>query len=529
MIEIYLDEVKQTDDFNEYFTFLEYLGKGSFGKVIKAIYLKDGREVAVKVIDKEIDLKNLTTIKHEIEILHSIDHPNIVKFFSHIETKTKLFIIMEFVQGGTLKSLIGKRKIENIPWEEAESSLITKHLLSAIEYLHARDIVHRDIKPENIMLGSEKDLTTIKLIDFGLSALQFEDLKFNDNCGTFLYMAPEQLDKRAYTKSVDIWSCGIIMGMLLNNGNHPFYKKGQTSHQYVQKLKNPNFDNFKGKISKMSLLLLSKLLEVNMNKRFSAELANKHPWLTRNKLDKIPKTYQEEWRDRTLKTKFLKMFGSVLFLGNYVKANLLQHLNIKKSNTRNTTKFVQLYQENSLHMADYIKKVDKISSEERARYMEKIEKMFESNMMNISHHSGIGNFTGGNLEKSGHHLFKIKPSDLHKLKEMSKANNLLSIDYINNLNHSKSKSGKSENKENKTVKLQVLTPQGSEKLDEETPKKEKVKEVKKTYKKIQTDYNSDQNTLDVSPQNKFESTRKSDNNKESEKKVISLSPVKKTQ
>jgi calcium/calmodulin-dependent protein kinase I len=97
--------------------------------------------------------------------------------------------------------------------------------------------VHRDIKPENILLANQKDFSSLKLIDFGLSSQYFEIMGDFEFCGTLLYMAPEQLEKRIYTKSIDIWSCGIIMYQLLNNGIHPFYNKGDHSSKFCEKLK----------------------------------------------------------------------------------------------------------------------------------------------------------------------------------------------------------------------------------------------------------------------------------------------------
>lgn len=103
-------------------------------------------------------------------------------------------------------------------------------------YVHARDIVHRDLKPENILLTDEKDdCHHVKIVDFGLSAEQNWRQRQNEKAGTLIYMAPEQVTKKGYSKKVDLWACGIIAFQLLACGQHPCYLKGQ---DYCKKLEN---------------------------------------------------------------------------------------------------------------------------------------------------------------------------------------------------------------------------------------------------------------------------------------------------
>ncbi len=123
------------------------------------------------------------------------------------------------------------------------------NLFDAVEYLHSREIVHRDIKPENILFDDYKDLSSLKLIDFGLSSQYFEIMGDFEFCGTLIYMAPEQIEKRVYTKAIDIWSCGIIMYMLLNDGIHPFHNKGENSSIFMDKLKQGKWES-KNRLSK---------------------------------------------------------------------------------------------------------------------------------------------------------------------------------------------------------------------------------------------------------------------------------------
>ena len=112
------------------------------------------------------------------------------------------------------------------------------------------------------MFSRENDLTSIKLIDFGLSAQNFNNnLLYGDYCGTLLYMAPEQIEKKSYNQTVDIWSIGIILFMLLNNGQHPFYNKGDLKNEFLKKLKNWKF-KFWNHFSFMGNSLIKKLLEI---------------------------------------------------------------------------------------------------------------------------------------------------------------------------------------------------------------------------------------------------------------------------
>ena len=226
-MEIYLDELTKDeapDELESKFNIVKSIASDSFGTVIQAVEKSTNREVAVKVINKSGARPSLISkMKEEISILKQLKHENIVQFFGYIETNSKLYIIMEFIKSGTLSHWI-KTHIEHITEEQA--AIIIGRLLSAVEYLHLKQICHRDIKPENIMLNNYNDLTSLKLIDFGLSAQHFDSFEYSDYCGTLLYMAPEQIEKKLYSKTVDIWSIGVIMFMLLNQGKHPFYIKG---------------------------------------------------------------------------------------------------------------------------------------------------------------------------------------------------------------------------------------------------------------------------------------------------------------
>ena len=140
--------------------YIETLDKGSFGTVLHVFDNKLKMDMALKVIDKT-GKKNsyINKMKEEISILRKLNHPNIVNFYGFIETNNQLMIKMEYIKYGTLKNWINNR--ENI--NEEEASTIIGRILSAIEYLHGKQICHRDIKPENIMISRKNDLKVIFL------------------------------------------------------------------------------------------------------------------------------------------------------------------------------------------------------------------------------------------------------------------------------------------------------------------------------------------------------------------------------
>ena len=298
------------------FKYIETIDKGAFGTVIHVIEISSNKDMAIKIINKSTSHTSLIKkVKEEISILKKLNHENIVKFFGFFETNNQLLIKMEYIKYGTLsKWMKNHKKIS-----EEDASIILRRIFSAVVYLHGKQIYHRDIKPENIMLSKENDLNSIKIIDFGLSTQNFDKLMNNDYCGTYIYMAPEQIEKKLYFISVDIWSIGILMFMLLNNGKHPFYVKGINRNDFNKKIRNCKI-NFYNKISPMAKHLILKLLEPNPSWRYNASQAIKHPWITRNKYDEVPLTFNEILHKSNMKKVGRNLFGVVLLL-NYLTKN----------------------------------------------------------------------------------------------------------------------------------------------------------------------------------------------------------------
>ena len=210
----------------------------------------------------------------EMKILKTLDHPNIIKIYDVLEDLDRVYLITELCKGGELfNSVFSKGKLS-----ETESAIILKQLLSCLNLCHKNKIVHRDIKPENIMLFSLEDELIIKIVDWGTAKILEENQTFESIEGTPLYMAPEVL-ARNYNEKCDIWSCGVLLYILLS-GIVPF--EGNTKEKILSNVykANYNFDNIVwNSISPEAIELIKQMMTRDANIRPSAETLLLNKWL----------------------------------------------------------------------------------------------------------------------------------------------------------------------------------------------------------------------------------------------------------
>ncbi|KAM3281731.1 CBL-interacting serine/threonine-protein kinase 9 isoform X3 [Capsicum chacoense] len=151
-------------------------------------------------------------IKREISTMKLIRHPNVVRIFEVMASKTKIYIVLEYVHGRELFDEIDRQG----KLKEDEARRYFQQLINAVDYCHSRGVYHRDLKPENLLLDS---FGTLKVSDFGLSALSKQvrdDGLLHTACGTPNYVAPEVLTDKGYDgTTTDVWSCGVILFVLL--------------------------------------------------------------------------------------------------------------------------------------------------------------------------------------------------------------------------------------------------------------------------------------------------------------------------
>ncbi|GIZ39487.1 hypothetical protein CKM354_000286900 [Cercospora kikuchii] len=155
-------------------------------------------------------------LEREIAIMKLLEHPNIVQLYDVWENRNELYLIMEYVDGGELFHYVDERQ----GLTEDETVYIFRQIVSALLYCHRMLICHRDLKPENILL--DRRTLQVKLIDFGMAALQPKGRLLSTPCGSPHYAAPEVVSNRPYDGPLaDAWSCGVILYVMLT-GTTPF-------------------------------------------------------------------------------------------------------------------------------------------------------------------------------------------------------------------------------------------------------------------------------------------------------------------
>ena len=200
----------------------ERLGTGSYGQVYLAVDRKDpDQKVAIKVINKQrMSKEDILAIMDEVQILLTVDHPNIVAYRETYDDLNYIYLVMEHLPGGELFDSPQTFTKENSSYSEGDAAAVISKLLKALHHCHSLGIVHRDLKPENIMYGADGD---VRIVDFGLARETVD--KMSTFAGTPYFMAPEVLNHN-YGQKCDVWSLGCVLYMLVA-GKLPFSGKSK--------------------------------------------------------------------------------------------------------------------------------------------------------------------------------------------------------------------------------------------------------------------------------------------------------------
>ncbi|XP_024391162.1 serine/threonine-protein kinase AtPK2/AtPK19 isoform X2 [Physcomitrium patens] len=198
------------------FELLRVVGQGAFGKVFQVQKIGTSEIYAMKVMRKQNILKKNqgSYMKAERDILTKVVHPYIVQLRYSFQTRSKLYLVLDFINGGHLFFQLYRQGT----FSEDLARMYTAEIVLALAHLHKNGIIHRDLKPENILLDAEGH---VMLTDFGLAKEVKEDSPSKSLCGTMEYMAPEIVQHKGHGKAADWWSVGILLYEMLT-GEPPF-------------------------------------------------------------------------------------------------------------------------------------------------------------------------------------------------------------------------------------------------------------------------------------------------------------------
>uniref|UniRef100_A0A8C7AZY1 non-specific serine/threonine protein kinase n=1 Tax=Neovison vison TaxID=452646 RepID=A0A8C7AZY1_NEOVI len=253
---------------------IKVIGEGAFGKAFLANGKSDGKHCVIKEIDfAKMPNQEEEASKKEVILLARMKHPNIVTFFSSFQENNRLFIVMEYCDGGDLMRRI--RRQRGVLFSEDQILSWFVQISLGLKYIHDRKILHRDIKAQNIFLS--KSGMVAKLGDFGIARVLNNSMELARTCvGTPYYLSPEICQNKPYNNKTDIWSLGCVLYELCTL-KHPF--EGHNLHQLVLKICQAHFAPIPTTFSRDLQALISQLFEVSPRDRPSISSILKRPFL----------------------------------------------------------------------------------------------------------------------------------------------------------------------------------------------------------------------------------------------------------
>ena len=302
-------ELTEKEFYKKYWIDNEKLGQGSFARVRKVTRKADGRIYALKMIKKAgKSREDLLALQREIAILSKLNDKNVVKLDDWCETDKRIYMVVEFCDGGDVFDRILKKKT----FSEQEAVHVVKAVASGLKHIHNNNIIHRDLKPDNLMYLDKSENAAIKIIDFGLAG-DCTNGPLSTPCGTAHYVAPEVLNASAqnpYGTKSDMWSLGVIIYMLLC-GFPPFFDATGNQKRLYKLVKSGKYrfpSPYWDYVSENAKDLVRNLLMLDTKKRFSAQQVLNHKWVRGSDVtdSDLGKIYMEQMKHFSSSRKMLQ-------------------------------------------------------------------------------------------------------------------------------------------------------------------------------------------------------------------------------
>lgn len=301
------------------YTLGKKIGSGGFAEVKEAVHKDSGTVYAVKVLSKLVYAaeKDREHMRVETDLMRTVrGHPNVVNLHETYEDTANFYLVMEYCTGNELMTEIERMRT----FTEKAASRLFRQMCMGVKWCHEHHVVHRDLKPENFLFSDRSEEALLKLADFGLAThIEEQDSIITEACGSAYYIAPEVFTRK-YTKSVDVWSLGIILYLFLS-GTVPFGFTAEdeaTVYHEIQtkpmKMEGSSWSH----VSASARELVSGLLEKDPAKRYTIEQALAHPWVQGDAATDTPistnivKSMQNFNRKNKFKKDALKLIASTL-------------------------------------------------------------------------------------------------------------------------------------------------------------------------------------------------------------------------
>ena len=341
------------------------IGEGPHGFVRIGTHKVSNIKRAIKTLEKSAARTEAekSQFLNELEVLCQLDHPNLAQLHEYYEEDANYHLVTEYMPGGELFDHI----IHNKSCSESVIAGFMKQILGTLAFIHGKGLVHRNIKPENLLLDRNHPEAIVKLIDFGTSVFMAKQ-KQRRGGGAVLYAAPEVFEKSGYDEKCDVWSCGVVLYVMLC-GKPPFY--GKTDQEVLSQVKTGKYSTSGPEwavVSLSAIQLIDKMLEKKPKKRISAQDALKDPWLLKKTAAQLPAPEAntlslQNLRNFRMESKFQHIVTS------FITANLLS----KEEKTNLYLRFKELDLNNDGKLsaeelrAAYLKVLDKEDAEDEVR------------------------------------------------------------------------------------------------------------------------------------------------------------------
>ncbi|GFX12833.1 hypothetical protein TNCV_1975711 [Trichonephila clavipes] len=259
--------------FVEGWTAVQVLGEGAYGEVQLVINNSTQEAVAVKHLDSRKEPAAVNNIQKEIFVHRRLRHEHVIRYYGHREEGPMHYIFLEYAAGGELFDRIEP----DVGMSHLKAQKYFLQIIKGVEYLHSIGVTHRDLKPENILLD---DNDNVKISDFGMATVfrhKGTERILENRCGTLPYVAPEVFFKKYKAEPADIWSCGILLVVMLA-GELPWNEATNECREFIS-WKACNFSITPWtKIDNLVLALLTKILCCSPSKRYTLKDIQNHFW-----------------------------------------------------------------------------------------------------------------------------------------------------------------------------------------------------------------------------------------------------------